>query len=286
MATARTISAWSSRSAAIRRSSRCRRSTPICGANSTTRISAWSRGRKRWIRWKPISARNFSACCSWKTKKAASRIFLSCRFWTSIWPSETARHGPYLPLQIGALAFRRRENRNDRGQRIKHHQPANIEIRALDAVGAQNRAGDDRDQSAAVNLRDLVARIGARGAIAGREILRVERRDRAVAKSEHKAEADDFGDHGEEEIAGIDQVKIGNGEDQEDHGGDQQNGSAVDDVGQQSADDHEYKHETSGDQADQLGHRADVTHRFHVAGAENEIEKERAPEHRIDQRSP
>ena len=32
-----------------------------------------------------ISAKSFSACCSSRTKKAASRIFSNCRFWTSIW---------------------------------------------------------------------------------------------------------------------------------------------------------------------------------------------------------
>ena len=48
------------------------------------------RGRRRRIRWKSISARNFSACCFSKSRKAASRIFSNCRFWTSIWSTRAS----------------------------------------------------------------------------------------------------------------------------------------------------------------------------------------------------
>ena len=103
------------------------------------------------------------------------------------------------PFQIGALGFRRAQNRDDGHHRIEHHQAADIEIGILDAVDAQDLPGDDRDQPAAVDLCDLITRAGARGAIAGREILGIEGRDRAVAEAENKAEADDLGDRRQNE---------------------------------------------------------------------------------------
>jgi hypothetical protein len=83
-----------------------------------------------------------------------------------------------------ALGLRRAQKRNDRPYRIEHHVTANVWIGVFDAIGAQNLPGDDRDESAAINLRDLISRAGARSATTGREILRIERRNGAVAKAE------------------------------------------------------------------------------------------------------
>ena len=101
------------------------------------------------------------------------------------------------PLEISAFGLWRGENREDREHRVDHHQKPDIDIGLVNAIGVQEQPGENWDQPAAVDLRYLIGRVRARGAIAGREILRIEGRDRPVAEAEHEAESNDLSDRRE-----------------------------------------------------------------------------------------
>jgi hypothetical protein len=60
--------------------------------------------------------------------------------------------------------------------------------------------------------------------------------------------------------------------------------AAIDIVGQYRADDHKDQHEGRGDETDRLGLVPGEPYRLHIAGAEHEIEEERAAEHGVHQR--
>ena len=85
-------------------------------------------------------------------------------------------------FEVFALGLRRAQNRDNRRYRIEHHVTPDIQIRIFYAVDAQDLPGNNGDQTAAVNLCDLIARTGARGAVVGREILCVEGGNGALAR--------------------------------------------------------------------------------------------------------
>lgn len=118
-------------------------------------------------------------------------------------------------LQVGTLGLGCAQNGDDRQHGVDHHQEPDIEISVAHAVDAQNLSGNDRNQPAAVDLRDLIPGAGAGSAKAGRKVFGVERRDGAITEAEHEAEADDLGDGRQDEAAGVDEIKIRHGEHQE-----------------------------------------------------------------------
>lgn len=156
-------------------------------------------------------------------------------------------------IHVECRRVRRHQDRDDREDRVAHHHQADIDKGAVDACAFQHQPGEDRDQPAAIDLRDLIAEARPRCPVAGREVLRVEGRDRAVAEAEHEAEPDDFGDHRKDEDMRVDQVEIRDRENEEDHGRDQQNDPAIHPVGHPRAHNHEHEHRGRGNQADRLG---------------------------------
>src|SRR6185437_15761998 len=120
-----------------------------------------------------------------------------------------------------------------------HHQKPDVDIGFVDAIGVQDQPGQDGDQPAAIDLCDLIGCTGAGGAIASGEIFRIEGRYRAIAEAEDEPETDDLGDRRQQKAAGVDQVEIRYGEDQEHDRRDQQDRPTIDYIGEQRADDHE-----------------------------------------------
>ena len=114
--------------------------------------------------------------------------------------------GAYVtsPFETDTLGLRGAENGDDGCHCVHHHQAADIDICILNAVNAQDLTCNNRDQPAAVNLRDLVSGTRARGAIASREVLRVEGRDGAITKTENEAETYNLGDCRQNEAACVD----------------------------------------------------------------------------------
>ena len=67
-------------------------------------------------------------------------------------------------FEVNPFGLRRDENRQNRQHCVDHHHAPDIDIGLLNSVGAQDHAGENRDQSAAVDLRDLITCVCARSA--------------------------------------------------------------------------------------------------------------------------
>ena len=85
-----------------------RRAYNVSAAPSSTMKIFGSRcGRGRPIRWKPISAKNFSVCCL-RTKRAAAPTFSNCRSLTSISKAALSASTIYPAASAKPAAARRR----------------------------------------------------------------------------------------------------------------------------------------------------------------------------------
>src|SRR5262249_44493656 len=156
------------------------------------------------------------------------------------------------------------------------HESRNIPIGSLDAEGLQEKSCNDWNKSTAVDLGDLITSARARRTKARWKVLSIEGWDRAVSETKNESEADNLRDHCKNEAAGVHEIEIRQGKYQQPGGGDQKDRAAINEVGEQRADDHKHQHERSRDQADDLGLISCETDRLHVARAENEVEEEGA----------